>query len=271
MANFLAQVARTAWPAESDPTRFWGRANLLDIQENGTSQSELLDMFATALWMEHSIDTAACGSEEGPYVYLDDAVFTGNTLRRDITRWLSTLSGPSADLIVVVYAYHTGKWYAEKQIYDAAAKAGISLNIEWHDPKLGLEDRNAWVDEADVLRPRSLGDDPAVHAYADGLERELAPMGRKLSLRQSTGVGSNGIFSSSADRDIVENAFLKEGVRIRSLCPNFPGTHRPLGYSYLTTLGFGSLLATFRNCPNTTPLVFWAEDPWYPLFHRRNN
>jgi hypothetical protein len=39
----------------------------------------------------------------------------------------------------------------------------------------------------------------------------------------------------------------------------------------LETLGFGSTLVTFRNCPNNCPLAFWAGYPWYPLFQRKTN
>jgi hypothetical protein len=44
-----------------------------------------------------------------------------------------------------------------------------------------------------------------------------------------------------------------------------------LGFTGLRTLGFGSVIVTFRNCPNTCPLPFWAGDPWYPLFPRSTN
>ncbi len=39
----------------------------------------------------------------------------------------------------------------------------------------------------------------------------------------------------------------------------------------LETLGFGSLVVTFRNCPNNAPLALWVGDPWYPLFPRTTN
>jgi hypothetical protein len=39
----------------------------------------------------------------------------------------------------------------------------------------------------------------------------------------------------------------------------------------LETLGFGSLIVTFRNCPNNAPLAFWVDSPWYPLFPRTTN
>lgn len=39
----------------------------------------------------------------------------------------------------------------------------------------------------------------------------------------------------------------------------------------LVTLGFGSLIVTFSNCPNNAPLAFWVDSPWYPLFPRATN
>jgi hypothetical protein len=44
-----------------------------------------------------------------------------------------------------------------------------------------------------------------------------------------------------------------------------------VGNMVLSTLGFGSTIVTFRNCPNNAPLAFWAGDPWYPLFPRKIN
>jgi hypothetical protein len=39
----------------------------------------------------------------------------------------------------------------------------------------------------------------------------------------------------------------------------------------LVTLGFGSLIVTYRNCPNNAPLALWVDHPWYPLFPRTTN
>jgi hypothetical protein len=58
---------------------------------------------------------------------------------------------------------------------------------------------------------------------------------------------------------------------VRNMCPLLKDFHRPLGLVPLQTLGFGSTIVTFRNCPNNCPLVLWAGHPWYPLFPRKNN
>lgn len=49
----------------------------------------------------------------------------------------------------------------------------------------------------------------------------------------------------------------------------------PLSFSPFG-VGFGSMIATYRNCPNNCPLSMWWGDPeatsgalhWYPLLQR---
>lgn len=90
-------------------------------------------------------------------------------------------------------------------------------------------------------------------------------------LRIAGQVGGHGIFSNDANRQLLEQEFLKAGIQIRQMCPHLGVTQRPLGHMSLDTLGFGSLLVTFRNCPNNAPLALWAGDPWIPLFPRTTN
>jgi hypothetical protein len=91
------------------------------------------------------------------------------------------------------------------------------------------------------------------------------------TLRQPGSLGTNALFATDAGRVLLEQEFLKAGARIRQLCPNLGATQRPLGHITLDTLGFGSLIVTFRNCPNNAPLALWVGEPWYPLFPRTTN
>jgi len=69
------------------------------------------------------------------------------------------------------------------------------------------------------------------------------------------------------------------GVKILDMCASPDKDLHPLGYSKLVGLGFGSMIVTFRNCPNNCPLALWWGDPnakassplsrWYPLFWRK--
>ena len=127
-----------------------------------------------------------------------------------------------------------------------------------------LEDQKINTNSSDVLRPVTIPDDDAVNEY-------VKAMTHKPHLRTAGQVGGVGIFSSDAGRQLLEQEFLKAGVQIRKLCPQLNKYQRPLGNSVLETLGFGSLIVTFRNCPNNAPLVLWVGEPWYPLFPRTTN
>ena len=115
-----------------------------------------------------------------------------------------------------------------------------------------------------MLWPVAIPENAAIDRYISGLN--LTP-----SLRQAGKVGKAGVFSSDSGRQLLEQEFLKAGVRIRGMCPNFNQYQRPLGYQMFDSLGFGSLIVTFRNCPNNAPLALWAGHPWYPLFPRAIN
>jgi hypothetical protein len=115
-----------------------------------------------------------------------------------------------------------------------------------------------------VLRPTKIPDDQPTKDYVATLK--FPPV-----LRPPGSVGGLKIFSSDANRELMEQQMLLKGVYIRTVSPHLKDYARPLGNMVLSTLGFGSTIVTFRNCPNNVPLAFWAGDPWYPLFPRKIN
>ena len=141
------------------------------------------------------------------------------------------------------------------------AKKDVKLNW-WRC--IEVEDRKDHVNTSDVLRPRNLGDDPLVAKYA-------ATLKYPPSLRTQDSIGEHKFFSCEQGRGIFEQEMLKTGAMIRNMCPLLGKYQRPLGNMVLETLGFGSTIVTFRNCPNNAPLALWAGNPWYPLFERKTN
>lgn len=246
-----------------DPCSFWRRVNFLDIQAGGNSQTEMLALFSEILKEQCGFGIEACGG--GPtYLYLDDVIFTGNRVRRDIERWIESTAPATARLEIVAMAYHSGgQYYANVHIVKAASVSKKTIHVRWWRQAV-LEDRKSQSDSADVLRPTTIPDDAAVKSYVRSMK--YAP-----TLRNPGGVGSMALFSSPEGKELLEQEFLKAGANIRSLCPNLGDTQRPLGHMTLDTLGFGSLIVTFRNCPNNAPLALWVGDPWYPLFARTTN
>ncbi len=262
--QFLGIVLTARKLAGDDPCDFWRKANFLSIQGGGDSQREMLALFRTVLRSTCGLDLDDCGSDDGPYIYLDDVVFTGNRIKNDLSAWIRASAPAAAKLHVVVIGLHLGgKWYANGKIQEVAAAAGKEVDIDWWRC-LSIEDRNHYVANSDVLRPSALPDDAAVQVYAQGLRH--APV-----LRRGNSVGKNKFFSSDAGRNTLEQELLKAGCAIRWTCPNLNQYQRPLGNTLLQTLGFGALIVTFRNCANNCPLAFWVDAPWYPLFPRKTN
>jgi hypothetical protein len=89
---------------------------------------------------------------------------------------------------------------------------------------------------------------------------------------------AESLFSTPTVRDVLEEQFLKAGVRIIQLACT-PNPHmRPLGFDMVESLGFGAVFVSCFNISNNCPLALWYGDPsqssgplskWYPLFPRK--
>ncbi|WP_226782508.1 phosphoribosyltransferase-like protein [Oceaniglobus trochenteri] len=255
-----------------DIAGFWSRAHLLDIQQNGQSQTQIRRLFGESLQEQCGLNLDACGAPGGAYVYLDDVIFTGGRVKNDLTAWIREAAPAKAVVHVLVIATHRlGEWQSTKSLKEVAAAAGKELELHvWAAAR--IENRKAYRSTSEVLWPATVPDDPALAAY-------LAQQGRfPLELRQPGGKPEIEIFSSDEGRQLLEREFLMAGVRIRGFCQNPSAIMRPLGFSGFG-VGFGSTIVTYRNCPNNAPLALWWGDPdahrnhpfskWYPLLQRR--
>ena len=262
--KFLAGLFKAEKLVGDDPCTFWNGVKLLDIQRGGASQKEMLALFSTVLENECGLNAANCGQVPHAFLYLDDAIFTGNRVKQDLEAWISAEAPVEATVHVVAIALHEGgRYYANRKIMETARENNKKIAVNWWFA-IKLEDRKVYTDRSDVLRPTSIPDDELVRTYVAG-------MGYEPNLRNAGNVGVNRTFSSDVGRQVLEQEFLKAGTRIRSMCPNLNKYQRPLGNMLLDTLGFGSLVVTFRNCPNNAPLPLWVGDPWYALFPRTTN
>jgi hypothetical protein len=263
--TFLASVVTNPKLTGADPCAFWRGVTFLDIQGGGHSQHDMLTIFSDALQRECGFTIAQCGGPNAnTFLYLDDVLFTGNRILRDLTGWINSAAPQSATVHVITIGLHRGgQFYARGKIAQAATAAGKAIALTWWRI-VEIEDRRAQTDSSDVLRPTIIPNDPATQAYVQSLG--FAPV-----LRKPGSVGGNGFFSSEQGRGLLEQEFLKAGVHIRSICPHLGVYQRPLGNVVLKTTGFGSMIVTFRNCPNNAPLALWAGNPWYPLFARKTN
>lgn len=262
--SFISKLVINSKLATDKPKEFWPQVKFLNIQRGGRSQHEMLEMFASQLKQKVGLVLADCGADDPKtFVYLDDGLFTGNRILNDLRDWLKKAPN-AAKLHVIVIANHTGgTYYLQTKFAEAKKEAKKDISVTWWH-LIELEDKRSEINDSDVLRPRKLPDDERTIAYAKTLK--FPPV-----FRTADGVGKLKIFSSEKARDLLEQQFLMKGTYIREKSPRLPETHRPLGHMNLSTLGFGSTIVTFRNCPNNAPLALWAGNPWYPLFARKNN
>jgi hypothetical protein len=263
ITEFLQGLASHPKFTDGDPTTFWKSAQLLNIQLRGASQSDLNKLLVKAVKAECGVTPSVGSAGKGPFIYLDDAIFTGNHVRRDIEAWVNSSAPEKGDVHVVVLALHKGSYYHRGKLEEAIKISGKAIKLHWWRC-LQLEDRKKYINQSDVLRPRSCPADEAVKAYIDSLSYDV-------EFRAQDGIGNAKLFSAESGRHALEQALLIAGVKARTACPSLPPQHRPLGYHALEMLGFGSMIVTYRNCPNNAPIALWAGDPWYPLLPRRTN
>lgn len=166
-------------------------------------------------------------------------------------------------------ALHTsGHYYVTtSRLKKAITTSGKQITLTfWR--LLALENQKQHKNDSNVLWPAVLPTDPAVLAYVASETRfPWAP--RQVG-------GALGVFSSEEGRQLLEREFLIAGVKIRLRSKAPKDFVRPLGNSNFG-VGFGSMIATYRNCPNNCPLAMWWGDPaatsgalhWYPLLSRK--
>jgi hypothetical protein len=266
--SFLATVVSAPKLAKPTPVSFWKRANFLRVQQKGESQQVMLALFEQALQQATGLTLNNCGDPSGPNVYLDDCIFTATHVRWDLIDWVKSIATQSAEVHVIAIAMHKGRTdYTTRTVQQEAGKLGKTITLHWWR-LLELSDCSCFG-ETECLHPRSF---PANDPHVSQLLQSLAQFGHPATPRTVLTTTANQVFASEARREVLGQGWLKAGARIKyALCPQLKQNHWPLGYDVFKCPGFGSMLVTYRNCPNNCPLALWAGDPWIPLFPRKTN
>ncbi len=255
----------------------------LRVQPKGSSQDALLNVIDDILFEEYSLHIRTTGTGKiSTYIYVDDAIYTGNKLRYDLvdganTRgWISSVAVPNSELLIYTMAAHRGgAKYALNYVKDAAQRKNIAISA-FHS--LMINDDRSWGNNVEVLWPEALKGYSSIDKYVANI---YSTSGRVNNLFYYPSTENESLFSSSRARQTVEKAFLLKGLELVNASKNPAPSVRPLGFMKLPALGFGAFIVSYRNVSNNCPLVLWWGDPryskdhplgkWYPLFPRRVN
>lgn len=271
VSGFFGRQIQNEELAGKEPCKFWKAAHILKIQQQGNSQSEILELFESALVEQCGLDIEECGLDGGAYIYLDDVLFSGGRIGTDLKKWINTEAPPKAVVHILVIATHRlGEWQCTEGLKAAAREAKKEITFHcW--AVVRFENRKKYRDTSEVLWPTTIPNDKVVQDYI-ATEKKFPFEPRHLG-----GKLENEIFSSEVGRQLLEKEFLTTGAHILSLCQEPSRAMRPLGFSAFG-LGFGSMIVTYRNCPNNSPLALWWGDAdavagplarWYPLLPRK--
>jgi hypothetical protein len=208
---------RQGKPTKTASASYWRDVHLLEIQKHGASQHEMLRLFTEILAQEHGLILAAGKSNVGPFLYLDDILFTGNRIIADLRQWIQADAPRRADVVVgVIASYRRGLWYTHKTVLQAARHAGKAIRLHWL-PSMEFEDRHWATTCRDCFHPRLIPDTPLARAYLG----ELADAGFFPRLRIPGSEGESRLFSSEAGRHLLEQQFLLAGLKRSADCPTW--------------------------------------------------
>jgi hypothetical protein len=270
--SFIACVAGSNEITGLTPALFWQQVSILDIQQDGNSQSYLVNKLSQKVHADYNVQLAV-NAMSSHYIYLDDILFSGNRVYNDIIAFISSniFRDNYRITIMLLGSFTYGHYVTNKRIVEFIRERNknIIVNIK-HWAGHSYENRLIEKNRSDVIWPEQETIDTLVNQhhinYIDNFR-----------YRVDDGALFN-IFSRER-RSQFELAMLKAGSKIIGYCQNPSRVMKPLGFSVFDGYGFGSVVFTYNNCPNNNPLAFWWGNPeanlysplrrWYPLMRRR--
>jgi hypothetical protein len=267
VVDFLRHLVMNTKLAGADPREYWSKTNFLSVQKDGVSQVEMLKLLDECLQQQLNLKLADCGDPSGDYIYLDDMMCTGSRVASDIEAWIANEAPATANVQVILVVMHTSAsdYLQRVRLKQAIQQSGKAIKIHYWRA-LEIENQKANRNNSGVYWPVALPGDQATQEYAAA--QKFPFVGRDPG-------GKSQFFSSEAGRQVLESEFLLAGMKIRSQHVTPKPVLKPLGFGGFG-VGFGSTLATYRNCPNNSPLaIWWGEGAksgalqWYPLLPRK--
>lgn len=264
--RFVETLAARSLRRDLDAIGFWSQAHVLERGFPGHSQEILRDSLKKEL-AQAGLRPAASERDATDLVLLDDFLLSGACVLDTLGEWITNDAPPRAHLHLVFMGVHSfGMTRAQVELQRLTKLSGKDLVFSWwHELRLEDHPRAA---SCDALRP----------AIYDAQAGARFPRAGKTAAIRRRPTSELQLFSSKDARAAVEAALLEAGQSIMAKLGGARHYVRPLGLQGLPGLGFGTLLTTYRSCPNHAPLAMWfgvtghPSHPrlggWYPLLPR---
>ena len=269
MEHFIKDVANLKFVSGNpEPAEFWQSAKLLDSYQAGGSQATLNGMLRAEVREQFRIEIGENPEAGSSYIYIDDCIYSGVTVLRDIQDWYAGHEPPPGSTVTIV----ARSCYSESRWWEDQLRQNVPVQF---DIKRMYSILNGPPTRQDVIWP----DATTYGEFASEISAFTLNDSRAFAPRQNSAKPAGKIFRSENGRQLLEGALLKTGFEL-SQSTHFgngriinPKLRFPLGFSSGNFgLGFGAMNITYRNCPNTVPLAMWCDiDGWFPLFKRRYN
>lgn len=249
----------------------------LDCQTKGNSQHKLYKKSRKIIFNQFGIDIDEKNSNPNTFVYIDDCMFSGSTVLKDLNRLLDDVPRGSKVIALFIVVHSFAEWWVKQNLSEKLKQKNVELEI-WRCKT--VQNSGGRNHTYECLWPKAYSS-PNVNAYLETIqwEHELTPEKKVRQFREDC--YSGGPYTSEVNRVVLEQALMEAGLRIRSFSQNPQPYMRPMGYDNRISFGFGAFFATYMNMSNNCPLAFWWGDcnapswhpfsKWYPLLPRKAN
>lgn len=249
----------------------------LNCQEKGNSQKRLFKKSVKIVEELYGIDISQHDYTCTSFLYLDDCMFSGMTVKKDVERLIGMIPNNSTIHLVFIAVHSFSEWWVKKSLEDILSNKNINLQIWWFK-----KFQNSWGKNYayECLWPMQYQSNE-LNEYIKYIQNEINKKPEKKYRTFRTKEYTGGVFTSENNRNILEIELMKAGLKIRNFPQKVNNYMRPMGYDNRISFGFGAFFATYLNMSNNCPLAFWWGDAnapyyhpfsnWYPLLPRKSN